>query len=97
MDIRFQEAECVKIDSENKKVYCRTNNGFHLDGKEEFVVDYDYLVISIGARSNTFNIPGVEENCHFLKVLSACSLCFLELYRSFFFFLISNFTVLTAT
>lgn len=68
MDIRFWEAECVKIDAENKKVYCRTSNGTNLNGKEEFVVDYDYLVIAIGARSNTFNIPGVEENCKFLKV-----------------------------
>lgn len=67
MDIRFLEAECVKIDAENKKVHCRTSNGTNLNGKEEFVVDYDYLVIAIGARSNTFNIPGVEENCKFLK------------------------------
>lgn len=68
MDIRFWEAECVKIDPENKKVHCRTSNGTNLNGKEEFVVDYDYLVIAIGARSNTFNIPGVEDNCKFLKV-----------------------------
>jgi hypothetical protein len=32
------------------------------------VVDYDYLIVSVGARPNTFNTPGVTENCHFLKV-----------------------------
>lgn len=31
-------------------------------------MDYDYLVVSVGARPNTFNTPGVTENCHFLKV-----------------------------
>ncbi|KAJ6769740.1 putative proteinDH DEHYDROGENASE [Salix purpurea] len=37
------------------------------NGKEEFVVDYDYLVIAMGGRPNTFNTPGVVENCNFLK------------------------------
>nr|GMD93046.1 external alternative NAD(P)H-ubiquinone oxidoreductase B2, mitochondrial [Ipomoea batatas] len=63
VDMCYSEAECIKIDAKNKKVYCRSN----LNGKEEFAVDYDYLVIAIGARVNTFNIPGVEENTFFLK------------------------------
>ncbi|KAL2495125.1 External alternative NAD(P)H-ubiquinone oxidoreductase B2 [Forsythia ovata] len=67
VDVRYWEAECFKIDADNKKVYCRSNLTTNLDGEEEFVVDYDYLVISVGARANTFNIPGVAENCHFLK------------------------------
>ncbi|XP_059659773.1 external alternative NAD(P)H-ubiquinone oxidoreductase B2, mitochondrial-like [Cornus florida] len=67
LDICYWEAECFKIDAKNKKVYCRSNQGNNLNGNEEFVVDYDYLVIAMGARSNTFNTPGVEENCHFLK------------------------------
>ncbi|CAI9783866.1 unnamed protein product [Fraxinus pennsylvanica] len=65
--VRYWEAECFKIDADNKKVYCRSNLTTNLDGEEEFVVEYDYLVIAIGARANTFNIPGVAENCHFLK------------------------------
>ncbi|GKV19122.1 hypothetical protein SLEP1_g29416 [Rubroshorea leprosula] len=64
-DARYWEAECYKIDPVEKKVYCRT--AAELDGKKEFSVDYDYLVIAMGARVNTFNTPGVEENCHFLK------------------------------
>lgn len=36
--------------------------------REEFSIDYDYLVIAMGGRSNTFNTPGVEEHAHFLKV-----------------------------
>ncbi|XP_071720204.1 external alternative NAD(P)H-ubiquinone oxidoreductase B2, mitochondrial-like [Rutidosis leptorrhynchoides] len=62
-NINFWEAECFKIDAENKKVYCRSVT----NEKEEFVVDYDYLVVAMGARVNTFNTPGVEENCLYLK------------------------------
>ncbi|KAK7246593.1 hypothetical protein RIF29_41462 [Crotalaria pallida] len=67
VDIQFSEAECVKIDAENKKVYCRSILKNNLNGKEEFAVDYDYLIIGVGANVNTFNTPGVVENCHFLK------------------------------
>lgn len=64
VDVHYWEAECYRIDAENKKVYCRSNLAGDLNAKEEIIVDYDYLV----TRSNTFNIPGVAENCHFLKV-----------------------------
>ncbi|XP_044495922.1 external alternative NAD(P)H-ubiquinone oxidoreductase B2, mitochondrial-like [Mangifera indica] len=67
VNVTFWEAECFKIDAQNKKVYCRSNQNTNLNGNKEFAVDYDYLVIAMGARPNTFNTPGVEENCHFLK------------------------------
>jgi NADH:ubiquinone reductase (non-electrogenic) len=66
-EIKFWEAECFKIDPRNKKIHCRSNIGTNLDGNGEFLVDYDYLVVAVGARTNTFNTPGVVENCHFLK------------------------------
>ncbi|CAN6177056.1 unnamed protein product [Urochloa humidicola] len=31
------------------------------------MLDYDYLVVALGATVNTFNTPGVLEHCHFLK------------------------------
>ncbi|KAJ0983692.1 hypothetical protein J5N97_011947 [Dioscorea zingiberensis] len=65
--VKFWEAECFKIDPTKKKVFCRSNIGTNLDGNGEFDVDYDYLVVALGAKANTFNTPGVEENCHFLK------------------------------
>lgn len=37
-------------------------------GNNEFSLEYDYLVIAVGAEVNTFNTPGVLEYCHFLKV-----------------------------
>ena len=59
----------MKIDPFNKKIYCNPRVGSNVEGGGEFIVDYDYLVIAVGARVNTFNTPGVAENCHFLKVV----------------------------
>ena len=42
-------------------------------------MDYDYLIIAMGARPNTFNTPGVVENCNFLKVTSSEFQCMLSL------------------
>ncbi|XP_012568745.1 external alternative NAD(P)H-ubiquinone oxidoreductase B2, mitochondrial-like [Cicer arietinum] len=67
VNVQFNEAECYKIDAENKKIYCRSKGNNNLNGKEEYEVDYDYLIIGVGATVNTFNTPGVVENCHFLK------------------------------
>ncbi|KAI3829315.1 hypothetical protein L1987_03435 [Smallanthus sonchifolius] len=72
VNFNFCEAECYKIDANNKKVYCRSTK----DDKEEFVVDYDYLVVAMGARVNTFNTPGVEENCLYLKIRRKVIDCF---------------------
>ncbi|KAJ8618032.1 hypothetical protein MRB53_014218 [Persea americana] len=66
-NIEFWEAECIEIDAANKKVLCRSNHDKKSEENEEFLVDYDYLVIALGAQANTFNTPGVTENCHFLK------------------------------
>lgn len=81
--IKFWEAECFKIDPTNKKIHCRANVGTNLDGNSEFVVDYDYLVVAMGAKANTFNTPGVEEHCHFLKVKLEIFLSYVHEFFSF--------------
>ncbi|CAL5391377.1 unnamed protein product [Camellia sinensis] len=65
--INFCEAECLKIDTANKKVFCQSNLPENLVGNNDFSLEYDYLVIAIGAQVNTFNTPGVLEYCYFLK------------------------------
>ncbi|KAK8613372.1 hypothetical protein V6N13_101134 [Hibiscus sabdariffa] len=66
-EVRFWEAECMKIDAANKKLLCRYTVKNNSVGNDEFSLDYDYLVIAVGAQVNTFNTPGVLENSHFLK------------------------------
>ncbi|XP_019159096.1 PREDICTED: external alternative NAD(P)H-ubiquinone oxidoreductase B1, mitochondrial-like [Ipomoea nil] len=65
--IHFWEAECLKIDAKEKKLHCRSNIDENLVGNNDFSLDYDYLIVAVGARVNTFNTPGVLEYCHFLK------------------------------
>lgn len=78
-EVQFWEAECVKIDATNKQVICRSNIDNNLVGNGEFSLEYDYLVVALGAQVNTFNTPGVLEYCHFLKVLPICFLYGVEL------------------
>ena len=66
-DVAYYEAECFKIDPTKKAVHCRSAVGTNLDGNGDFMLDYDYLVVALGATVNTFNTPGVMEHCHFLK------------------------------
>lgn len=63
--IRFHQGYGVRIDTEQSIAYC--------EGKFKqtpFEVHYDKLVVGVGAISNTFNIPGVEEHATFLKETS---------------------------
>eukprot|EP00127_Corallochytrium_limacisporum_P005189 Clim_evm6s201 gene=Clim_evmTU6s201 len=64
----YQRAYAVGIDPERKIVRC---SGWR-DGEDriEYDTPFDKLVIAVGARSNTFNIPGVSEHAHFLKELA---------------------------
>ncbi|MCO5592705.1 hypothetical protein L7F22_046708 [Adiantum nelumboides] len=66
-NVKYSQANCIGIDSVNRKVSCRPVTDYLKPGKNDFEVDYDYLVIAVGAQANTFNTPGVEKYCHFLK------------------------------
>lgn len=64
--ITFLEAECVGINHTRKHIQCEDRSAI-VGELSKWDVPYDMLVIAIGARSNTFGTPGVEEHCHFLK------------------------------
>ena len=65
-NMHFLEAECIDVDSDHKRVHCKDKSGI-VGEVSDFHLDYDILVVAVGARSNTFRTPGVVENCHFLK------------------------------
>jgi NADH dehydrogenase FAD-containing subunit len=64
----FLEATARFIDNERNTVTCEA---VVCDGNsceiQEFVVDYDRLIVTVGAQTNTYGIPGVREHCNFLK------------------------------
>ena len=65
---RFLEATATDVDPQTQSVTCQS---VICDGNScdlcEFTVKYDRLVITVGAQTNTFGIPGVREYCCFLK------------------------------
>jgi NADH dehydrogenase FAD-containing subunit len=60
---KFYQAYCKEI--QEGKILCEDK---WMGNK--FELEYDYLIISVGAESNTFNTPGVTEHCLFLKQIS---------------------------
>lgn len=61
---QFYNAECVDVDAEQRILSCVASG---VTQPYRFRMSYDYLVVGVGAVPNTFNVPGVEDNCLFLK------------------------------
>jgi NADH:ubiquinone reductase (non-electrogenic) len=69
---KFYEAKCTSVDVANNKIRCRDSSPVNVKDKPggapmEFELPYDYLIVAVGATTNTFNTPGVPENVQFLK------------------------------
>lgn len=66
--VDYIEATATDIDPVSKVVTCES---VICDGNScditDFTVEYDKLIVTIGAQTNTFGIPGVREYCNFLK------------------------------
>lgn len=64
----YLEATATAVNPEKKTVTCES---VKCEGAAceitEFEVDYDHLIIGVGATTNTFGVKGVKENCLFLK------------------------------
>jgi NADH:ubiquinone reductase (non-electrogenic) len=63
--IHFFQAHCTSIDIHSSTLQCRQTIDDTL-----FTVVYDVLVIAVGAISNTYGLPGVEEHAFFLRDLA---------------------------
>jgi len=64
----FLEATATHVDWRARTVECESvvceGNSCVID---TFTVPYDRLLVTVGATTNTFGIPGVREHCNFLK------------------------------
>lgn len=63
--IDYIQATCEQIDIEGRKAICKG-----VEADQTFTVEYDVLIIGVGAQNNTFGVPGVEEHTFFLKELA---------------------------
>ncbi|ODQ81035.1 hypothetical protein BABINDRAFT_33674 [Babjeviella inositovora NRRL Y-12698] len=74
-EVVYYEAEATDIDAANNKLILTQKLGsdeVKVEGVDtiSITLDYDYLVVGVGAQPNTFGIPGVEENSCVLKEIS---------------------------
>ena len=69
-DVGYIQAECTSIDPKAKTVSIEST--IATKGQEvtprTSTIPYDVLAVAVGAKNNTFNVPGVEEHSHYLKV-----------------------------
>lgn len=64
---RFTPGTLTGVDPESKRITLAAV--YDQQGAEvlpERQLDYDWLVLAIGSRSNDFNIPGIQQHCLFL-------------------------------
>ena len=61
----FHLSSATDVDLNNQAVKCQSV----LKEDLTYEVPFDHLVIGVGAVSNTFGVPGVEEHAFFLKVI----------------------------
>mmetsp|Transcript_7977 Transcript_7977/g.12091 ORF Transcript_7977/g.12091 Transcript_7977/m.12091 type:complete len:428 (-) Transcript_7977:13-1296(-) len=67
----YIEATCIDFHSKANQISCQNVVCEGTSCKiEDFDLSYDHLIVSVGATSNTFGIPGVRENCIFMKQIS---------------------------
>ncbi|KAK1936054.1 putative NADH dehydrogenase [Babesia divergens] len=62
-NFQFVHARCLDVDPSARTVECVSDTL----PNEKIELPYDYLVVAVGAESNTFGIPGVERHALFLK------------------------------
>lgn len=65
---RYFEAKCTSIDPQNRSLeacYVSENGA----GEESFRIQYDMLVVAVGAVTNAFGVEGVREHCFFFKTV----------------------------
>ena len=72
--VNFVEATCDDIDVDKKTLSCQSVfcEGTACD-ITDFKLDYDHLIVGVGASVNTFGIKGVQEYCQFLKQIEDAS------------------------
>jgi len=61
-DVRYLNVSCKDVDLKARKVHCKGSG----EGNE-LTLDYDHLVVAVGAQPNTFGIPGIDKHAMFLK------------------------------
>jgi NADH dehydrogenase FAD-containing subunit len=84
----FVRAMATAIDPKQKIVHCRRVGGGSSANNNDMVdelvdIEFDRLIVTVGAQTNTFGIPGVREYCYFLKQVEDARRIRSAIYRAF--------------
>ncbi|CXI32236.1 type II NADH:ubiquinone oxidoreductase [Plasmodium berghei] len=60
---KYLKLECIDIVYKDKYIKCKDS----INSNNEIKIYYDYLVISVGAKTNSFNIKGVDKYAFYIK------------------------------
>jgi len=66
----YCEAKCTSVDLQAKVAKCTSVIADGSGKKREFEVPYSKLVVAIGEQPASFRVPGVKENCFFMKEIT---------------------------
>jgi NADH:ubiquinone reductase (non-electrogenic) len=65
--VTYCEAKCTSVDLQAKVAKCTSVIADGSGKKREFEVPYSKLVVAVGEQPASFGVPGVKENCFFMK------------------------------
>jgi NADH:ubiquinone reductase (non-electrogenic) len=65
--VTYCEAKCTSVDLQAKVAKCISVISDGSGKKREFEVPYDKLVVAVGEQPASFGVPGVKENCFYMK------------------------------
>jgi len=68
--VTYFEATCDNIDTTRKVASCTSAFKYDNGVQPQFEVPYDILVVAVGEQPATFGVPGVRENCFFMKEIT---------------------------
>ncbi|CAD2090137.1 type II NADH:ubiquinone oxidoreductase, putative [Plasmodium vinckei lentum] len=60
---KYLKLECTDIVYKDKYITCKEDT----NSNNEIKINYDYLIISVGAQTNSFNIKGVDKYAFYIK------------------------------
>lgn len=66
-NVRYIEAAATGVDTGSQTLSCVSVECDDTCEIRDLELDYDRLVVAVGAQISTFGVPGVSEHCYFLK------------------------------
>lgn len=70
--VTYLEAACDALDTERRVAVCTSAFSYDDGRRPTFEVQYDTCVVAVGEQPATFGVPGVTENCFFMKEVTDC-------------------------